>query len=287
MYLISPDNSCFNIKNGNYIGRYQRPSTLSLTTASDYTASGVHSMNNYAGYIRSGAWKITTTNNMYVNWELSETSVVNTDINPVTSITSSTIQGTLVGNFVNSPTFSTSKRGIITLASASSQVISFGGSSLISLSTTDFAIEVWYSPTSLVATHPFIQTDPVTSVGTANCWYFSIISSTTLAFGLTSAIGTRVTASVNMVAGSWYHLVITRTSGVCAMYVNGASVAVSNASVFNGTSFTYSSSGGVIGYLVGTAYMNGSIGAIRVYKERSLTANEVYMQYGATAGRFA
>jgi hypothetical protein len=109
-------------------------------------------------------------------------------------------------------------------------------------------------------TLPIAQSDAVGS-STNNKWWFGL-TGTGLFFGTHSTGGFSVTTTTTFSAGTWYHVAVTRASGVMQMFING----VSTAFVTTGTPSGYSLSqnGLTIGAISTPRYWNGYISNLRV-----------------------
>ena len=140
------------------------------------------------------------------------------------------------------------------LTAPSNAVFAFG--------TSNFTVEAWVN-TSVAFTGvalPIAQSDAVGS-STNNKWWFGF-SGTGLFFGTHSSGGFSVITTTAFSAGTWYHVAVTRASGVMNMFING----VSTAFVTTGTPSGYSLSqnGLTIGAISTPRYWNGYISNLRV-----------------------
>ena len=88
--------------------------------------------------------------------------------------------------------------------------------------------------------------------------------------------------SVQRSLGVWYNVVITKSSYIYSLYIDGEF----NQSVTDGSSVTFNNDPNDIGRRVfGSEYFNGKIANLSVYN-RALTADEVRQSYEATVGRY-
>ena len=86
--------------------------------------------------------------------------------------------------------------------------------------------------------------------------------------------------------GSWNHFAACRISNTIYLYVNG----VSSGSVSSSVSFTANSGSPrprIGAYTASSGRLNGKVSALKIYKGKGLTADEVSQNYNALKGRYA
>jgi hypothetical protein len=157
------------------------------------------------------------------------------------------------------------------------------------LSNTDYTLEGWFNSNSYSSDQILMSKD---TYGQNFDWALYIFNSTTLIF-YSNGTSTNVTATVpELVAGSWYHYVVTSISGTIRIYLNSVlyqtdTMSTSDNSQVYVTIGRYSwndpddpESPGVPG-----GYINGYIAALRIYR-KGLTDTEVLQNYNALATRY-
>jgi hypothetical protein len=136
------------------------------------------------------------------------------------------------------------------------------------LTSGDFTIEAWVRlkamPTSdswPAAYNSWMEIVGVGTTGSADGWQFRI-GQTQLAFGV-NGDNTAVTGPHGMSTGTWYHLAVTRSGNVYAVYVNGFMVGSATYTAQQPGSGAY----GWVGSETGQgAYLNGYIDDLRITK---------------------
>ena len=113
-------------------------------------------------------------------------------------------------------------------------------SSAFTFGTSDFAIEAWLYPTSYPADNAggYLSTFLSRQAPLDHCWRFDLIGTATSFTSLSftgmpdNGAGQTVSASYSFSLNQWYHVAVSRVSGVLYLFVNGV---LQNA---GGTSFT-------------------------------------------------
>jgi hypothetical protein len=147
-------------------------------------------------------------------------------------------------------------------------------------SSTEFSVSVWFN---------YVNTTSYTAVFEKQSGVGGAIPRMDIGYGATQFYWTgwyQPTAAVHdlvlttpIVAGAWYHTVLTCTSSTKTVYINGVFAATANVA----TSWPDASQPlGVGGKL---RPMNGSVPVVQIYN-RALTANEVQQNFQAQRDRF-
>jgi hypothetical protein len=144
--------------------------------------------------------------------------------------------------------------------------LSVPSNAAFSFGTGDFTIECWvYLPTFAGATLPFVQNDVVSNVSSGDKWWFSYAAGN-LVFSAHGG-GGQVLASWSPVAGTWYHLAVTRTGGNVRIFIDGV-LRVTSATL-GGTN--WGQNGLSIGAMSNSPlYLSGYISNIRIIKGTAL-----------------
>lgn len=190
------------------------------------------------------------------------------------------------GSLINGPTSNSANGGSIVFDGTNDSVTVLP-SSIFSFGTGDFTIEGWINFAALPSTNaisPLLQNDAVGSSNNDKFWFglFNDAGTNTLRLGR-HATSTGVYCSWSVSINVWYYIVATRSSGTVALYINGASQSVTNATALNLASF--SQNGLAIGAISTPYYLNGKLGIIKLYN-RALSATEVAQNYNALRGRY-
>ena len=188
---------------------------------------------------------------------------------------------------VNSPTWSSSNRGIFTFSSASSQYVNspdYNTNYSMGTASTPFTFEIWAKPS--VSNNSGVLLDETGNVA-QNGWHDVWMEFTggNIRFSVwNNGAGWSLGAYT---ANLWYQIVMTYTGSTLTGYVNSAqqfSSAVTRTA--NGGTIYYTLAGpSDITNLGGGGYFNGSIGAMRFYN-RAITAAEVLQNYRSLAWRY-
>lgn len=131
----------------------------------------------------------------------------------------------------------------------------------------DFTIEMWFNPSLVSASGQNLYEGRASAgAGAYPALYFL---SGTLRWYVNSA--DRITSSSSLVVGTWYHVAVTRASGVTRMFLNGVQT---GSSYLDGTSYLIAASRPMIGSYDGTSgNVNGSISNLRVISGAALYTN--------------
>lgn len=182
------------------------------------------------------------------------------------------------GTLVNSPTFSTDNGGCFVF-NGSSTYISFVSSTSFSFGTGDFTVDYWVRYNSfpnLTSVLDMRNSGP--GVG------FSEYTTTTGNFRVYRYPSNIFTATSNFSASTWYNITITRISGSESVYFN----AVQNGSSFS-EAVDYTNNGLILGTNVtrdATAYTNGSIACVKIYKGLGLSQAQITQNFNTLRARF-
>ena len=186
------------------------------------------------------------------------------------------------GTLVNSPTYSTSNKGIMTLNGTNNYV------NVPSISSGQFAsgftFAGWCRTSAFSSTWmwPFATT---VSSGGAFLQFGKVASNGNLRFNGAPALysGTNLDASVNIADGIWHYIVAVWDTQFRYIYVDGT-LRASLASVLgaNPSAFGTVRLGARVGPL---EYWNGSFGPMSIYT-RALSATEILQNFNAVRGRY-
>ena len=142
--------------------------------------------------------------------------------------------------------------------------------------TGDFSISLWINLTSNNTGYPSV----VSNYGGSNTggYQFILWGANKISFHTS---GSAIHGSTVMSASAWHHVVVTRTSGVLNLYVNGSSDATA---VANTHSITTSLSDAIGGKSDGTSGFNGKIDEV-TFHNKGLTLSEVSSLYNFGTGK--
>ena len=146
--------------------------------------------------------------------------------------------------------------------------------------TGDFAISVWVYPTNVSAYNEMVDSY-INSVPQG--WEFTIYQGNVF-FYFNQNSNRIQTSSAGISNNNWYHIVVTRTSGVAKIYVNGADQTITTTGSQSAT--LNSNARFRIGDLegLGSGYqLNGSIDEVSVWS-RGLTSGEIASLYNSGNG---
>lgn len=148
----------------------------------------------------------------------------------IQNITNSTTNGLLA----NTTAWSYNSNGSLSFNGSTDYAI-FPVDDGFNFGTGDFTIEMFIYLKSTSDSIIILQNDAVTA-STNTKWWLGF-QSNTIRFGRHATSDTAY-ASWTPVTNTWYHLAVTRISGIIAFYINGTALSVTNASVFSGVNFT-------------------------------------------------
>jgi hypothetical protein len=126
--------------------------------------------------------------------------------------------------------------------------------------TGDFTIEAWINLSATTNYQPICQSD---AVGTSanNKWFFAYTASTLL-FNTHSSGGFTNSIPWTPTTGTWYHVAVTRASGVIRMFINGVSGTVTTTGTPSG--YTLSQNGVTVGAMSTPYYLSGYLDDVRI-----------------------
>lgn len=172
------------------------------------------------------------------------------------------------GSMINTCNWVPNNNGTL-MCDGSTGFTTFSSSDSFDFGTGDFTIEIFVYLTSTSDLVVFCQNDLPTG-SSSNKWWFGW-GSNILRFGRHAHTDSAY-ASWTPSTYTWYHLAVTRISGVIAMYVNGAPLSVTNSTVFSGVNFSQN------GFALGA----GSLGSYLL----PFSSPEQAQTYGAFAGTY-
>ena len=184
-----------------------------------------------------------------------------------------------VGTMVGTPTYSSNNAGTF-LFSGVTQNFNFSTSPALNI-TNNITLEAWVNITSNV------NYGGILVYGTLSAEQYSLNTMSTGQFSVGTNYPTNwyLNSMSSYSLSNWYHLVVTFSSTVWNMYLNG---------VFNSTSTIPISTFPSVtsAYLTigdnqpgGQEYLNGNVGAARIYN-RVLANNEIAQNFNALRGRY-
>ncbi|OQX19423.1 MAG: hypothetical protein BWK75_05705 [Candidatus Altiarchaeales archaeon A3] len=179
-----------------------------------------------------------------------------------------------------SPTWnSTGKYGGAFQFDGSNDYVNCGTGTSLNIPASDFTIEAWIKPNVLTAPQAIIGK---IEFATHSWGIYQTGSKFTFQFRGTGG-GPIISANSVYSVGTWYHVIVTRTGNTNRLYING----VFQTSAYTTDIPSTASKKFIIGKRTSTNdyYFNGSIDEVRIYN-RSLSANEVKMQYYANLQKF-
>ena len=143
--------------------------------------------------------------------------------------------------------------------------------SSLALGLSDFTLSAWVKPTAGTNQYGILaQYGSGGTTGFTLCVYFGQLD-------FWSGSDISITAGLVITAGTWWHVVATRTGGTLTLYVNGTSVATGSiSSSYNFTDSPFKIGHGYGGY----GYCNGSIDEVGVWG-RALTFSEITSLYNS------
>jgi hypothetical protein len=170
----------------------------------------------------------------------------------------------------------------------SNDYVDIGASSDFNFGTGNFTIEGWVntSTTSIDngAFRRFFKLDGPSVYNATGQLEFSIENTNGNLYISGNSLGYNSSASV--ANGSWNHFAVTRISNTIYVYVNGASAgSVSYSGSFSPNSGSPRPRIGA--YTSSEGRFNGKVSALKIYKGKGLTADEVSQNYNALKGRYA
>jgi len=182
------------------------------------------------------------------------------------------------GTLTNGPTFSAANLGSI-LFDGTDDYINVLSSGNFSYGVGNYTLEMWFNSSISITSNKImleqrnaspLTGQPVIYISPSAKPIFYIESSGNLIVG---------TTTIN--SNTWYHISVSKNSGVYTLYVNGISEGTASNSV------SVPTSGVRIGLdYSGASGFNGRIPVVRVYNNISLSATEILQNYNATKSRF-
>jgi hypothetical protein len=154
-----------------------------------------------------------------------------------------------------------STSGAASVAFNGSSYLSIASNSTFAFGTGDFTVEAWVnSSVAPGANLPIAQSDAL-GASTNNKWWFAFAGGG-LFFGTHSSGGFSVVTTTAFSAGTWYHVAVTRASGVMRMFINGVSTAFTTSGTPSG--YSLSQNGFTVGGMSTPSYWTGYISNLRV-----------------------
>jgi hypothetical protein len=188
----------------------------------------------------------------------------------ITNLSNSSYTGVLN----NGVGFTSNNNGVFTF-DGSNDYISFLPNDIFNIGTGDFTLLAWHKTSNKSNYSTIMSLDD--GNGTGYLLYTSINSGVLRNW----VAGAPKNGNIDICTGVWNLVGLTRTSGLCTQYVNGAVDTTFTASgVLQISGRTLS-----IGQNAGYYYYNGNISTVQIYN-RSLTQQEILQNFNATKGRY-
>ena len=157
--------------------------------------------------------------------------------------------------------------GATSVAFNGSNYLSAASNATFAFGTGDFTVEAWVnSSVAPGANLPIAQSDAL-GASTNNKWWFAFAGGG-LFFGTHSSGGFSVVTTTAFSAGTWYHVAVTRASGVMRLFVNGVSTAFTTSGTPSG--YSLSQGGLTVGAMSTPSYWTGYISNLRIVNGTAL-----------------
>jgi len=287
MKALSPESVVIPVKNGNYIGQTYQYTSInpSTTNRAQATGSGIFSMANYAIAIKTGKWAIEPgvegddLSTLLCNYDFGESTCYSGSGTNVTDGTFSGRSGTLI----NTPVYSTSNGG--TMNFSTNKYMTVASDANLALGTSNYTIECWVNFNSFGTIAPLINATTSTNSAASNLWWLGYYLGT-ITLGQHTT-GTRTYYTVALSTNTWYHIGVSRISGQSWFFIDGnymAESATTNPNIFSSTNWGQVGLG--IGIVATPYYLDGTLAAVRIYKNKYLNDAEIRRNYYMNRGRF-
>ena len=148
------------------------------------------------------------------------------------------------------------------LFNGTSQYLSVPTNAAYAFGTGDFTVESWIIQNDGSGNRPICQSDALGS-SSNDKWCFAIAGGG-LFFGTHNSGGFSVVTATSFTLGTWYHVAVTRTSGVMKLFINGVSTAYTTTGTPSG--YSLSQNGMTIGAMSTPSYWAGYLSNLRVVK---------------------
>jgi len=148
------------------------------------------------------------------------------------------------------------------LFNGTSQYLSAPSNTAYAFGTGDFTVESWIIQSDATGNRPICQSD-VLGNSSNDKWWFALAGGG-LFFGTHNAGGFSVVTSTSFTLGTWYHVAVTRASGVMKMFINGVSTAFTTSGTPSG--YSLSQNGMTVGAMSTPSYWSGYISNLRIVK---------------------
>lgn len=277
MYIV--DNKTYKNKNGSYIGKIIKPSTVNGNVISRYAplGSGVYNINDMHDFVRSSKWPVEQSQCL-IHYDMADLSCFGRSTFQCFDLGSSSSNG----NNINL-SYSSSLGGSVLYDGTSDYI--YIPASTCAFGTGQFTLEFWFNSTGYFGSRGCLfQTAGSNVNGSMQIWYDNTVG---LYMTFRDSLGVTTTRNFNIfVVGFTTQLAITRSvSGDLTCYYNGdggfgsSSGGTSTVNISNGTG-TYI---GIQNTGAGQVF-RGNIAIFRAYSVE-LTAAQVTMNYRLNRGR--
>ena len=277
-----------------YINGVQDSSYTSAPAGHTYYADG---RPHYIGYNRTGTADFDglLSNVRFVNGTALYTSNFTPPAEPLTAVTNTellTCQGQSIKDASsNAHTITVNGDAKATIVSSAFE---FDGTddelnfTNIDVGTGDFTYEAWVYPTASVNQPIIVWHNSTSKIHTFGIWAsgqgVDAIFSANARPGSSNSF--EVTSAISL--NTWHHIAFVRASGTLKVYVDGTEKSLSaGPGSIGGDPSSYSTDVSYVGTSAVNENFKGEISAVKIYKGKALTAQEIQQNYNATKGRYA
>jgi hypothetical protein len=148
-----------------------------------------------------------------------------------------------------------------------------------SYGTGDYTLEIWFNSSISITSNKILLDQRNTTPLTGQPVIY--ISSLAKPIFYIEGSGNLIVGTTTITSNTWYHISVSKNSGVYTFYINAISEGTASNSV------SVPTSGVRIGIdYIGSGGVNGRISAARIYKGKALSASEISQNFNAFKGRY-